>query len=54
MVGMGQSPLIPKVSRSSSRHGSFMEAAELFDHNFFGISAKQARELEGWGGAAVF
>ena len=24
-----------------ARHGSFMEAADLFDHSFFGISAKQ-------------
>jgi len=27
--------------RTVARHGSFLEAAELFDHNFFGISAKQ-------------
>lgn len=30
---------------SCSRHGSFMEAADLFDHSFFGISAKQVSNM---------
>lgn len=29
-----------------ARHGSFMEAADLFDHSFFGISAQQVATVE--------
>ena len=35
-----------------ARHGSFLEAAELFDHNFFGISAKQVDLDAGFSGFA--
>lgn len=37
---------------TSARHGSFLEAAELFDHNFFGISAKQVGLVADFSGLA--
>ncbi|CAK8996604.1 Proteasome subunit alpha type-7 (Proteasome component DD5) [Durusdinium trenchii] len=45
-------PDSPDAFKSSSRHGSFLDGADCFDHSFFGISKKQAVEMmpEPWDG----
>eukprot|EP00913_Durusdinium_trenchii_P003160 g2921.t1 len=45
-------PDSPDAFKSSSRHGSFLDGADCFDHSFFGISKKQVSNMpvsERWG-----